>query len=325
MITVHICETQDEWDDELCSREGHPLQLWSWGDVKAHHNWKVERIFLREGVEIIGMAQLLIRSLPLPFRSLVYIPRGPVAEQAKRVEVLDSIARHARVTHGAVAVTVEPDWKHMPSDASWKRSSNTILIPRTIILDLTKTEDQLLADMTKKTRQYIRKSSGESLEIRQVKNREELDACLAIYKQTAHRAGFALHGDDYYYDIFDMLGDHSPVFAAFQNNKPAAFLWLAISTETAFELYGGMGDEGQKLRANYILKWYAIQTMKKWGIVRYDFNGLLNDGVSTFKQGFASHEDMLAGTYDRPLSPLYPVWRHGLPAAKKIVRKLQGR
>ena len=116
------------------------------------------------------------------------------------------------------------------------------------------------------------------------------------------------------------MGDFSPVFAAFKQDKPVAFLWLAISGETAFELYGGMSDAGQELRANYALKWQTIQTMKKWGIHRYDFNGLLNDGVSTFKQGFASHETMLAGTYDKPLSPLYLAWSKGLPLAKKIIR-----
>jgi lipid II:glycine glycyltransferase (peptidoglycan interpeptide bridge formation enzyme) len=198
------------------------------------------------------------------------------------------------------------------------------MIPQTLILDLSKSEEDLLADMTKKTRQYIRKSAKD-VTIRQAKNKQEIATCLAMYKQTAARAGFGIHDDQYYYDIFDKLGDHSPVFMAYAGEEPVAFLWLAISQEVAFELYGGMNDKGQELRANYALKWQAIQTMKKWGIARYDFNGLLNDGVSTFKRGFASHEDMLAGTYDKPFSPLYSVWTKTLPAAKKIIRKIKNR
>ena len=84
-----------------------------------------------------------------------------------------------------------------------------------------------------------------------------------------------------------------------------------------------MNETGQSLRANYALKWHAIRKCKEWGIERYDMNGLLNDGVSTFKQGFADHENMLCGTYDFPLSPLYGVWAKGLPTAKKAVRKLK--
>jgi lipid II:glycine glycyltransferase (peptidoglycan interpeptide bridge formation enzyme) len=325
MTTVKSCETQIQWDGEILERGGHPLQLWGWGEVKAKHNWRVKRLFVLSGEEIIGCAQLLIRTLPPPFKALVYVPRGPVCEEREREMVLEALAAYTKETCGAVAITIEPDWEVMPDIDGWREATNTILIPRTLILDLHLSEDELLADMTKKTRQYIRKSAGEAIEIRQVKGGEELDGCLDIYKQTAQRAGFGIHEDQYYYDIFHKLGDHSPVFAAFQDGKPIAFLWLAISQRTAFELYGGMDDEGQRLRANYALKWHAIQTIKKWGIDLYDFNGLLNDGVSTFKQGFAGHETMLAGTFDKPLSPLYNVWTRALPAAKKLIQKVKNR
>jgi lipid II:glycine glycyltransferase (peptidoglycan interpeptide bridge formation enzyme) len=325
MTTVQTCDKQTDWDEEILSRGGHPLQLWGWGEVKAAHNWQVDRIFIYEKDQIIGAAQLLIRKLPKPFNALVYVPRGPVTENGDRAEVLDAIAEYAKDTYRAVAVTIEPDWRTIPHAHGWHQSSNTILIPRTLILDLNKSEDELLGAMTKKTRQYIRKSANEAVEVRRVRSREELAACLAIYKQTAQRAGFGLHDDQYYYDIFDKMGDYSLVTATFLNGQPVAFLWLAISERTAFELYGGMDDEGQRLRANYILKWSTIQMAKKWGIERYDFNGLLNDGVSTFKQSFADHEDMLVGTYDRPLSPLYVVWNKGLPLAKKLLQKIKNR
>jgi lipid II:glycine glycyltransferase (peptidoglycan interpeptide bridge formation enzyme) len=177
--------------------------------------------------------------------------------------------------------------------------------------------------MAKKTRQYIRKSGQEGLTIRRVKTRDMLADCLHIYRETATRAGFSLHEDDYYYDIFDKMGDASVVLAAANEHGPVAFLWLAVSADTAFELYGGMSDEGQALRANYALKWQAITTCKKWGVKHYDLNGLLNDRISTFKKGFANHETMLAGTYDYPLSPLYGVWSKALPAGKKIVRRVK--
>lgn len=326
MTTVLLCEDKSEWDNEIIDRGGHPLQLWGWGETKATHNWRVERVFVKEGGAIIGAAQLLLRQLPKPFISLTYIPRGPVAEEGDRRVVLDALAKYVKAAHGGVSLTIEPDWVSMPTDVlGWKSSKNTILIPQTLILDLTESEDSLLAKMTKKTRQYIRKSAGEAIEIHQVKGREELDQCLDIYEDTARRAGFRIHSRQYYHDVFDNLGEHSPVFAVFLSGKPIAFLWLAVSSRTSFELYGGMNDTGQQLRANYALKWHAIQTTKRWGIERYDFNGLLNDGVSTFKRGFASHEDTLAGTYDMPLSPLYVLWSKGLPAAKNLVRIVKNR
>jgi peptidoglycan pentaglycine glycine transferase (the first glycine) len=84
-----------------------------------------------------------------------------------------------------------------------------------------------------------------------------------------------------------------------------------------------MNERGQALRANYALKWFAIRKCREWGISRYDMNGLLNDGISNFKRGFANHDDMLAGTYDYPLSPLYSIWAGLLPIAKKIIRRIK--
>lgn len=328
MISLTATTSREEWDDYVLENDGHPLQLWGWGEVKAAHGWRVERVF---GYDMdkapLGGAQILIRRLPWPFKSLVYVPRGPVVTGERASAFLEALANYARSQHGAVVLTIEPDWAELPVlGKGWHASDNTILIPRTLILDLRRSEEELLAPMAKKTRQYIRKSGSEDgLTVRQVKTADELQECMQIYHETAKRAGFALHDDQYYYDIFEQLGEASPVFAAFYAGKPVAFVWLAISAETAFELYGGMNDKGQELRANYALKWHAITKTREWGIERYDMNGLLNDGVSTFKQSFADHEDMLVGTYDKPLSPLYFVYSKVLPIGKKLVRSIKQR
>lgn len=323
MTAVKVCESQGEWDEAILEKGGHPLQLWGWGEVKAAHGWVAERVFVDDNEVVIGAAQVLLRPLPGLFKYLAYIPRGPVAAKGQREAVLAAVAGYVKTKFHATVLTIEPDWEEMPAGEGWQASANTILIPRTLILDLKKSEDELLGHMTKKTRQYIRKSASDGVVVRKVKDREELEVCLRVYRQTAERAQFAIHNDQYYYDVFDHLGEHSPVLVALFEGKIVAFLWLAISSETAFELYGGMNEEGQRLRANYALKWQTIQLMKKWGIRRYDMNGLVSDGVSTFKQGFADHENRLAGTYDKPLSPLYSIWKRGLPLAKKIIRLIK--
>lgn len=324
MIHGTECNDQRVWDETIHDLKGHPLQLWGWGELKGAHNWQPHRIlFANEAGEVAGAAQLLERSLPGPFGRLLYVPRGPVATRGREEEVLEALAAYARIHLPGTVLTIEPDAEAFAFPRGWRSSSNTILIPRTLILDLAKSESELLEAMTKKTRQYIRKSGREGLEVKRVKTREALEQCLAIYHQTAERAGFPLHDDQYYYDVHEKLGESSMVFATYKDERPVAFLWLAVSSQTAFELYGGMNDEGQALRANYMLKWHAIAQCQEWGIERYDMNGLLNDGVSTFKQGFASHENMLVGTYDYALSPLYPLWTKGLPFAKKTLRKLK--
>jgi lipid II:glycine glycyltransferase (peptidoglycan interpeptide bridge formation enzyme) len=328
-LVIAPCWNAPEWDSAVNRLNGHPQQLWGWGQTKADHGWRTERLLLNRDGETVACAQILIRRLPLPFRALVYIPRGPACRAGDAQEVLEALARYAREAYAGTALSIEPDWD-AESDfadavgaAGFRPTRNTILIPRTLILDLTRTEDELLADMSKKHRQYIRKSGREELEFREV-TRDELTDCLSVYKETAQRAGFGIHEDGYYLDIFDNLGAASPVYAAFQGKTMVAFLWLSASDSTAFELYGGMTEEGERLRANYALKWLAIRSMKERGVKRYDFNGLLNDGVSKFKMGWAKHENLLMGTWDKPLSPLYPAYSTAMPLARRGLSKARG-
>lgn len=321
MIVGKNCTEQALWDEVVHDLDGHPLQLWGWGELKAAHNWHAHRVlFTDEGEVVVGAAQILVRPLPGPFRRLCYVPRGPVWHADREQEVLAALTNYTRQHLPGTVLTVEPDDESVIFPVGWKQSPNTILIPQTLILDLNKAEEALQEVMTKKTRQYIRKSSREGLVIRQLHDPEEIRKCLLIYHETAARAGFSLHNDTYYYDVEQYLGDSSVLFAAYEGDDPVAFLWIAISSATAFELYGGMNARGQELRANYMLKWHAITKCKAWGITRYDMNGLLNDGVSTFKRGFADHENTLVGTYDYPLGPLYGVWTKGLPMVKKLIR-----
>jgi peptidoglycan pentaglycine glycine transferase (the first glycine) len=323
MIEIQKCADKEQWDEYVLENNGHPLQLWGWGQVKAGHGWTAERVFAYSDDEIVGAAQVLIRQLPFPFKSFAYIPRGPIVDNKHRDSLLDAVATMVKRDYKSVALSVEPDGIEFEVPKGWVKSANRVLPPRTILLDLQRPESELLNDMVKKTRQYIRKSSAEPITIKSVRTREELERCLDIYRQTSSRAKFNLHSDQYYLDVFNLMKDHSPVWAAYLDDSPIAFLWLGITADTAFELYGGMNDDGQRLRANYALKWYVIRKMKEWGLSRYDFGGLINDGVSTFKQSWTSEETEFAGTFDKPLSPAYALWSNGLPAAKAIVQKFR--
>lgn len=324
MIELQRCTDQELWDDFILENGGHPLQLWGWGQLKTAHGWSADRLLAYDEEEqIVAAAQVLTRKLPMPLRAFSYIPRGPVGQQGSSEEFLEGISAYAKREHHSVALSIEPDSEEFTVPQGWVRAKNSVLPNKTVILDLEKSDSDLLSVMEKKTRQYIRKSAAEAITIKQVRSREDLAKCLDVYHQTSTRARFQLHNDQYYYDAFNLLGEHSPVFAAYIDDRPIAFLWLAISTDTAFELYGGMNEQGQELRANYALKWHAIRKTKEWGLTRYDFGGLIGDGVSNFKRGWSDSETTLAGTFDNPLSSFYKIWNSGLPTAKKVIRALK--
>lgn len=316
-MNITNCQDQAIWDEMVRHQAGHPLQLWGWGELKAAHRWQAHRLLItNQAGQAIGGAQVLQRRLPKPFGSLLYIPRGPVGPSD---ELLPLISDYCRRQFHATHLTIEPHQTAPITAPGWRPVKKTILLAQTIILDLTRSEAELMADMSKKTRQYIRKSQKDGVMTRRGE-RADIAACLEIYRQTAARAGFGLHQDQYYYDIYDQLGADCKLFVAEVDGQIAAFVWLVATDEVAFELYGGMNQTGQAARANYCLKWFAMRSLKVDGVRSYDVNGLLNDGVSAFKRGFCAHETKLAGSYDYRLSIWYWPWRYVFPVAKKVLQ-----
>lgn len=322
MIEIRECSDKELWDEFILDNGGHPLQLWGWGTLKEKHGWQVTRVLGYEFDEPVAGAMIITKKLPTPFKAYSYVPRGPVGEKAQSYEFLEELASFAKRNYHPVCLSIEPDNEKFKVGDLWKKSPNHILPSLTIRLDLKKSESELLAVMAKKTRQYIRKSAVD-VEIKRIKSGAELDKCLNIYSQTAKRADFNLHSKDYYHDVFHSLGDHTLIYGAYHQGELVAFLWLAISADVAFELYGGMNEKGQELRANYALKWYAIKSTKEWGLKSYDFGGIIGEGIATFKRSWAEGDTNLAGTFDRPLSRYYNLWTNILPKAKRSLQRLK--
>ena len=348
-LSVNACHDKTEWDASVNAAGGHPLQLWGWGELKSQYEWSADRVFVSEDGLLIGSAQILIRRLPAPFKALAYIPRGPQADEPNRARVLEALSDYIKREHNPIGITIEPDWEApfspLPKaisddelaakvsaptsgwlreieDVGFKRSENTGLIPRTLIVDVTRDEDTIMKELSSSTRQNVRKSfRAENVRFGLVTEQQDLDQVLAINKETAKRANFAVHSDTYHEQIRDFMGPQSQLIAAWEGDDVVAFVWLVVSNKTAFELYGGVSPRGMKLRLNYGLKFWAMKHVKEQGVERYDFNGLLNDGISDFKRQFAKHEDMLIGTYDKPLSPLFAVFTRALPLVRTTLKR----
>lgn len=326
MLQINSVSDRAEWDHIVTEAEGNPLQLWGWGEVKAKHGWRAVRLSVSDGDRVVGGAQVLVRPLPGMFRALSHVPRGPfVRDGADQGAVSDAIAEHCRREVKGVGITFEPDW---PAEAAVAitggvPSPNPIFMASTLVLDLSQDDEMLLARMAKKTRYEVRRSQRREWDVTEVRTPGDLDAVLALYRETSERAGFGIHTDAYYRDVHAELGDRSVLLLARAEGQPVAFLWIVASDDTAIDLYGGSNDAGRKLLANYALKWHAIRALRERGVTRYDLNGLLGDDVSHFKRGFSDHTDELAGSIDVPFSVWYSAWHRALPAAKAVVRRVR--
>ena len=318
---IKLVENREEWDEFVKGSDGHPLQLWAWGEIKKRsENWSASRLL----VDDLGGAQILIRKLPKPFKSMAYIPRGPVVKNRnQRTKVLAQLSEWVK-DQGSIELKIEPDWLDTTGLENFKKSKNQILIPNTMCVDLNKDKEELLSDMEGKTRQNIRRSLKYGVTAR-LAAPDDFPKIMKIYHETATRAGFGLHTEKYYADIMELFGDDSRIYVAEREGQIISFVWCVATPLISFELYGGMNDEGKKYRSNFALKWLAMLSEQERGTKFYDMNGLLQGGVSDFKRGFASMETKWVGAYDKPLSPMYNLYEKALPTGKKLIQKISNR
>ena len=322
MIEFCVAEGREEWDDFVDRAGGHGLQTWGWGEMKSKHGWSAERIFVKRGGEVIGGAQVLRRKLPI-FGAMLYVPRGPVvAEEKDRGAVLAGLADWAAQYRGkAVCLMVEPDWEEMPKIKGWKKGRNRILLAETVVVDLGQDLDELLAGMPKNRRQDIRKYQGSGLKLVKAKSGADFAGAVAVYKEISRRAKFNLHEDSYYADIWREMGGHQWLgVVKNEQGEVMAFQWALVAGENGFALFAGVGEEGRRRRINAGVKFECLGVLKGVGVRRYDFNGLLNEGVNDYKLAFSGEEVRLCGAWELPLSKKYPVYGKILPVGKKFVQ-----
>jgi lipid II:glycine glycyltransferase (peptidoglycan interpeptide bridge formation enzyme) len=330
VTTRHLIEVADraQWDAFIdTSPFGHPFQLWGWGELKRAGNWTPHRLALVHGDEWLGGAQVLHWPIPRLGRGIAYVPRGPVVDPAcdHMPILLERLVAWCRARK-ALYLRVEPAWTAAERPPGWTVSKQALQMSETYTIDLSRPNDSLLEPMSRKHRQYIRKSERDGVTVSLASGTEaERQAMYALYAETAQRARFGIHAADYYARLQNELGANNHLYFATAHGEPIAFLWLASGGRTAYELYGGVNELGQRLKANYLLKWRAITSMKARGCLLYDFNGRFNEGIARFKEGFGPTAVDWVGTWDHPISSLgYHGWERLWPMAAPLVRRLLG-
>lgn len=295
-------------------------QLWEWGELRAPAGWRPIRIAVgeRHGEPLAG-AQVLIRKVPLVGWRLGYAPRGPIGQlddpatrQALVAAVLDLATSERLAT-----LKVDPEATAANPLGAWLlappwRPAAKVQPPRTREVDLSLPEDDLLAALRQKHRQYVHKAERAGVRIEQIDTRtspEEAAPALAdfyrIYRSTAERAGFVVRTPSYYERVWRLFapGGHARLFFATVDGGRVATLFHFACGDRATEAYGGMTDLGATSRANYLLKWEAIRTFRAEGFAVYDLWGIATGGIAQFKEGFGGRRVDYVGARDLPLRP----------------------
>ena len=315
-----------EWDSFITRfPEAHILQTSAWGRLKSAFNWTPE--YLQSGQ--VG-AQVLFRRLPLGF-SVAYVPKGPVGEDWESLwPELDEACRRRR----AIFLLVEPDASEPLSKErqltmqQFGLQASPIQPRRTILVDISGDEEQVLERMKQKTRYNIHLAQRKGVVVNQVDDPEKF---YALMKVTGARDGFEVHSPEYYrraFDVFSPSGHCALLIAEFAG-RPLAGLMVFSLGRRAWYFYGASNDEERNRMPAYLLQWEAMRWARQHGCCEYDLWGVPDEeeavletqftnrsdglwGVYRFKRGFGGRLDRSAGAwrkvYNQPLYRLYQ-WR----------------
>ena len=155
----------------------------------------------------------------------------------------------------------------------------------TLILDLTLTEEALLAQMKPKGRYNIKVAQKHGVKIRVSTtttsaatgthpNAHDIAAFYTLLQQTTGRDKFSGHNQKYYEDMLEILGPHALLYLAEFNGQPVAGLIATYFKDTATYYFGASSNAHRNTMAPYLLQWQAIKDAKAAGYKFYDFFGV---------------------------------------------------
>lgn len=330
------------------------MQSGFWGRFKWQTGWKAYSCAIGAalgggGGEILALARPLFAGY-----SFAYVPHGPA-------EPRDGADPGAYLQTLAAAISAEIGGRllFLRFDLAWDRDGaagktlaatlgrpscrlrrgSAVQVPDTVILDLEKPEEALLAAMKPKWRYNIRLAEKKGVEVTR-EGAEALDHFYALYLETARRDGIAIHPLSYYRQLFEAPRDDSTdlsVWVARYDGKPIAAIITLFHGGRATYLYGASSGEHRNLMPAYALQWKAIEAAKAAGCADYDFFGIPPDdspdhpmaGLYLFKTGFGGDIVHRVGSIDYPVAPLvYGLFRFAEKARllwfKKIKKMLKG-
>lgn len=253
----------------------------------------------------------------LPFgKSYLYIPHGPdldlseiksgLKNEIKRfMDQLIALARQ----EGSIFIKIEP-LEDAIMEIIYRRgfrlSKKQVQPYRTIVLDLAKDENGLLAEMHHKTRYNIGIGEKKGLIFEESK---DIDAFLEILKKTAKADNFYTHNQDYYRKMMDSFQSgnelEAKLFLVKHEQKVIAGEIVLIYGRKSYYLHGAMDRDYKNLMAPYFMHWQIIKWLKSRGVENYDFWGIDAKkwpGVTRFKSGWGGRFVEYPGSFDLSIS-----------------------
>lgn len=290
------------------------LQAAPWAVVKRPNGWRSARIVVDAPGGAVG-AQVLVRHpRPLP-KGFGYAARGPIATgplDGYALGAFTEAARRAAAGLGIAHLRIDPELEDPDGsvaatlrDLGW-RPAPEIQPHSTRVIDLTRTEDELLADLRKKTRQSLHKAQSDGSTVITA-DRDRLPDFHQTLAGTMDRVGLPFRTVGFFRDLWDAYAPARQAMLLLAETPEGAVVsgtFLVGWGSRIVALYGGTSAEGRKRNSKYLVNWEAFRRAKAAGYQLYDLWGLPNEGITYFKAGWGGREVQYVGAWDLVVDPL---------------------
>lgn len=354
------------WDEEQISVLSHQSSM-SRGQLGEGRKIQAAAMVLKKTVLAGGMAARLC---------LLYCPKGPNLDWNDlplRKRVLDDLERLAR-QQGAIFLKLDPDvvlGTGIPGTATegteaggeavradllrrgWRFSEEQIQFRNTVMLDVSISEEEMLARMKQKTRYNIRLAAKKGVTVR-AGTQADWPMLYKMYAETSARDGFIIREEAYYQTVWSLFDKSSmenamaapatldetmnvfpvaePLIAEVEG-APVAAVFLFAFAGRAYYVYGMSREMHREKMPNYLLQWEAMQWAKAHGCSVYDLWGAPDAfdesdsmwGVFRFKEGLGGEVIRTLGAWDFVPNRLwYAMYARVMPKVLELMR-LRGR
>ncbi|MEX2028310.1 MAG: peptidoglycan bridge formation glycyltransferase FemA/FemB family protein, partial [Candidatus Curtissbacteria bacterium] len=178
---------------------GHIIQSWEWGEFRKKTGVDVVRIGHFEGAKLTRAYQLTFHKVPKLSRTIGYFPKGPMPDR-EMVEAL----RRVGVEKNAAFIKMEPDVeadKKLESKVEGLglvRAKKALFTKYNFVLDLTGSEENILAGMHQKTRYNIKVAQKRGVEAHASVDDKDFEVYLKLYFETTKRQKYFGHTPAYH-------------------------------------------------------------------------------------------------------------------------------
>ena len=296
--------TDKNYWNKLVSSQPHArfLQSWDWGEFQQSLGRKVLRF---------SSGNMFAHAVKMPLPggwAYWYIPHGPIlAGAADDLQTAFAELQKTLGKHGALFLRVDPTVAFNPQV---KIKAISATQPQcTLVLDLSRQEEEILSKMHHKTRYNINLARKKGV----VVGPGSVDDFITLNRATTKRDKFASHPDWYYKKMSEVLANGDcrlKIWQASFEEKIIASALVMYFGDTATYAHGASGNEFRNVKAAHLLHWEIIKDAQRQGFRYYDWRGVnpLDErhlaykkswpGVTRFKTGFGGEVICYPDSFD---------------------------